>query len=520
MKIHIANPYQSFAMLRLAGPLVNELPRLHEVTTGETIDPSADVNIHVPFHTLVEDREYGNGKHIAVYTHCNPGAEPELIKACQRADLVTAMSFTGRQELLNFGVDPKKIWVIPCAADTFQYRPRRVLIVGTLQPNGRKRESILLDLAFQYDLTPYEFILVGGGWDSLAVKLAGIGVKGEIVQAVEDTRLANLYQTADVLLVTGYLEGGPLPLLEAMASGLKVLSPRFGYASDYLSDTELYDGPAELMRKLHALSAHSIYNHLIAHSWSWRDYAAEYALIIGRLTNTSVDLYPERGMSRYTQLLDIIEREKPHSICEIGTWNGNTAIRMLQAAGKFHESKRLNYQGFDLFEGQTGEQFVRELSKVGQPLDVVRKRIEATGAKVELIAGDTRETLNWNVGFIKDFVFVDGGHSEDTIRNDGGVALQLLELHKNTIIVFDDYYHEGQPDGVGCNKFIDNLELDKYEVTHLPVRTRAEDGRLIGMVQVKGNADLRIPLSTGTPAGNYTVSYTIGNGKDLPEMRK
>lgn len=509
MKLHIVNPYNSFAMRRMYEPLLNELPKLYEVTTSETVDTEADVNIHFPFHTLSEDKDFGNGKHIAVYTHCNPGAGKELFDACQRADMVTAMSFMGRQELLNFGVDPKKIWVIPCAADGFQYRRRRVLVVGYPQPNGRKRESILLDLAFEHDLTPFEFVLAGGGWEPTAAKLAMLGVKGEVVQTIEDETLTKFYQSADVMVVTGYMEGGPLPLLEALACGTKVLSPCFGYAADYLAEDNLYSTPAELMRKLNELSDESVLHHQVIRSWSWQDYVAEYALVLGRMLGISVDLYPERGMIRYTQLLDIIDREKPKQICEIGTWNGNNAVRMLQQAAKYHPMKRLQYQGFDLFDSQTGEDYVRELSKIAPPKSVVERRLLATGANVKLIEGDTYDTLNTNIAFHKDFVFVDGGHSEETIKHDGNTALDLITYNKDVVIVFDDYYHEGRPEGMGCNKFIDSLD-NFYEVTHLPARTLSDDGRLIGMVQVR-RADISLQMQTSTPAGAYTYTRTIEN---------
>lgn len=513
--IHIVNPYGSAAMLRLSGPLIDELPKLYSVTTSAEVE-EADCNIHIPFHTLAGEK-YSSGKHIAVYTHCNPGAERELYTACARADSIVAMSFTGRRELLNFGVDPRKIWVIPCAADGFNYRPQRVLIVGYPQPNGRKRESILLDLAFQYDLSIYEFVLAGGGWEQTASKLASLGVNVKIAQPVDDSVLSGFYQSADVVLMTGYIEGGPLPLLEAMASGTNVLSPRFGYAADYLSDEEIYTDAADLMNKLSALTANGIFNHQIARAWSWNDYAAEYALIMGRLLGESVDLYPERGMSRYAQLLDIVDEIHPRYLCEIGTWNGNRAIQLLQQASKYHPMKQLYYQGFDLFEGQTGEQFTRELSKVGQPLEVVRKRISATGAKLELVQGETFDTLNSRIHLQSELIFVDGGHSEATIENDGRVAMELLDYKKKAVVIFDDYYHEGQPDGIGCNKFIDALDLRKFEVTHLPTRTQASDGRLIGMVQVK-RADIRLQMSEKTHSADYAWVYTAGNPPALREM--
>lgn len=508
MRIHIVNPYRTPAMDRMCYPLDSELKALYDVDTSTTIDPTADVNIHCPYHTLNGDAELGNGKHIAIYTHCNPGAEWELLQASQKADLITAMSFAGRQELLDYGVDPKKIWVVPCAADGFTFRPRKILVVGYIQPNGRKRESLLLDLAWKYDLTPFEFVLIGSNWEELAGKLASLGVKVSVGMALEHAQLMAAYQTADVFLVTGYMEGGPLPLLEAMASGVRVLSPRFGYAADLLEDNSLYDTPEELWdilsREINPLLDH----HRLARAWSWKDYSAEYALLIGRLLGESVDVFPERGMSRYAQLLDIIDEIKPHSVCEIGTWNGNRAIQMLQAMGKYHPSKRLNYQGFDLFaEHMTGELFVRELSKVAQPQAIVEKRIQATGANVEFVAGDTFDTID-NMKRM-DFYFVDGGHSENTIQNDGERVSSYVDEYGG-VAVFDDYYHKNKPDGMGCNKFIDNLDPQHFEITHLPVRTVADDGREIGMVKVCRRINTNVSKDITNISSTVSSSWIFG----------
>jgi predicted O-methyltransferase YrrM len=491
MKLNILSPYESAAMLRLSNPLL-ELSKIYEVALSKEFDPEADVTVHVPWHTLVEDMDYGKGKHVAMYTHCTPGSEPELFKACERADIVTAMSFTGRQELLNYGVDPKKIWVTPSAADGFFYRRRTILVVGFPQPNGRKRESILLDLAWKYDLSAYQFILVGGGWEDTAKKLHTLGVECKTAVTLDDNVLQTFYHSMDVMLVTGYMEGGSLPILEALSSGLRVLSPRFGYAADYLDEQDLYDTPEELIETLDAMTEQGLKYHQIVRAWKWSDYIAEYALIIGRLTGQSVDLYPNMGMSRYGQLLDVMDEIRPRRICEIGTWNGTQAWRMLQTAGKYYPMKRVEYQGFDLFAEQTAEQFNRELSKVAYPLDVVRKRIEAIGAEIELVPGDTLDTINQ----IKpaDFYFVDGGHSEYTISNDGWAVLWKLDDFGG-VAVFDDYYHKGKPDGMGCNLFIDNLP-PAFEAIHLPARTLTEDGREIGMVKVCRNTSTAMKTDT------------------------
>lgn len=492
--VHIVEPYNSLAMHRMSQPLIQEFPAKYKVTTSKEVDHSADVNIHCPWHTMVglESR----GKHIIMYTHCNPPDTAALMDACERADLIVCMTYTGRKELVTLGVDPAKLWVIYSAADNFIFSRKIIGLVGFPQPNGRKRESLLLDLAWKYDLTPFQFVLCGDGWEHTVAQLQSLGVKADALTTTE-ADLQELYQQIDVLLVTGYAEGGPLPILEAMAVGTHVLSPRFGYASDLLDESNYYETPEELMDKLNGLAEKSILNHQLARAWSWFDYAREYDLLISRLLGETPNLYPDFAADRYAQLLDIIDEEKPRGIVEIGTWSGNRALQMIQQAAKYRPVEDIYYQGFDLFETQTGEQFRRELSKHGWSRAVVEKRLKATGAEIELVAGQTDQTLFPSVMFddkqeAPEFYFVDGGHSEKTISNDAGVVLNALCYPLGAVAIFDDYYHSGKPEGMGCNKVIDALDSNIFEVTHLPVKTITKDGREIGMVKVKRNANIHI----------------------------
>lgn len=506
--LHIVMPYESLAMQRMAIPL-ETLVKLYEVTKGKEVDIEADVNIHIPWHTMVGLENKGGGKHIISYTHCNPPDVNLLYDACERADLIMCMSFTGRNELVQLGVDPKKLWVNYCATDGFQFKRKIIGIVGFQQPNGRKRESLLLDLAWQYDLSPFQFIFVGEGWEETIDKLRSVGVAADGIKT-SDAKLQEIYQQIDALLVTGYAEGGPLPLLEAMTVGTPVISPDFGYASDLLD--EHYSTPEDLMKWLDKLAEKSIFHHRLARAWSWADYVKEYALLIGRLTGKSVDLFPEYAMSRYAQLLDVVYQVKPRGIVEIGTWNGNRAIQMIQVAAKHRPIQDVYYQGFDLFEQQTGEQFRRELSKKGHPLAVVQKRLEATGARITLVQGETKNTLSKNIN-LAELYFVDGGHSEKTIESDARTVLKIVEGSDNSVAVFDDYYHENKPEGVGCNKVIDGLDRNEFEVTHLPVITTAGDGRKIGMVKVqRKNANLHIQrwfTSTGSTARDAGTTVSV-----------
>ena len=164
---------------------------------------------------------------------------------------------------------------------------------------------------------------------------------------------------------------------------------------------------------------------------------------------------------RYDKLLQLIDIFQPSSIVEIGTWNGDNAVRMITAAQKY--SNVVGYIGYDLFEDATAEINEKEFNvKYPANYDVVQEKLWDTGAQIALIKGDTNKTLN---PVMADFAFIDGGHSVETIRND------YEKLKHSSVIVFDDYYspdvNGAMPDinQVGCNRIVEALPHAVIETT-------------------------------------------------------
>lgn len=483
--LHIICRYRSASMKRMTEPLYAEdsLPKLYTVTVSDQVDPEADINYHVPWHSMV-NLEPGTSKHIIAYTHCNPSDRGALADACKRADRIVCMTFTGRRELIELGVDPQKLYVIYSGSNNFGFRRRNIGIIGFEQPNGRKRMHLLLDLAWQMsdqDRAAIYWVLVGQGMEELTTMLQNTGMEAIYKDNANDEDLNIIYGRLDALLVTAYAEGGPLPFMEAWKSGIPVFSPPVGFAGDFLDKVHTYTTTESLIKKLHNWMQPGIQNSMLAAALDWSQYAVEHALLIGRLTGTSVEISP--GGDRYAQLLDIIDEIKPQSILEIGVWSGARAVQMIQEAAKFRPIESIDYVGFDLFEQQTGEYNRLEGSKDAWPKSVVERRLKATGAKFELVQGNTRDTLAGFGWRHYDFMFIDGGHSEETIKSDWNNVCTL-----QAVFVFDDYYFGPHPAGMGCNAIIDNLS-NQWIVEHLPVRTKTE-GLEIGMVKVY--ADLSV----------------------------
>ena len=168
-------------------------------------------------------------------------------------------------------------------------------------------------------------------------------------------------------------------------------------------------------------------------------------------------------MSRYNELLTLIDQYKPQSIVEIGVWNGANAIRMIKQALRYQT--KVTYTGYDLFEDATLETDAKEFNVKGHNrAQAVAAYIRAeTGINPTLIKGDTNETIG--AAITADFVFLDGGHSVQTIAHD----YSCVALSK--VVVLDDYYTDG-PDTskYGCNQLVNKLEGVAIMPTKDPVK--------------------------------------------------
>ena len=60
-----------------------------------------------------------------------------------------------------------------------------------------------------------------------------------------------------------------------------------------------------------------------------------------------------KKVARYAELYKLVDKYKPQTICEIGTWKGMRARKMLRHASYFH--KNPHYIGYDLFDDATEE---------------------------------------------------------------------------------------------------------------------------------------------------------------------
>lgn len=185
-------------------------------------------------------------------------------------------------------------------------------------------------------------------------------------------------------------------------------------------------------------------------------------------------------MSRYEQLAAIVDLIKPRSIVEIGTNAGRSAVLMIKQAQKYRNN--VQYVGYDLFEEADAKTDAAELNIKRHPVAAeIQSMIEreCPGVEANLIKGNTRKTLN---PLMADVVFIDGGHSIETIAGD------FENVRHSNVIVLDDYYTPDEtgacPDITlyGCNSLVESLP----SAVLLPMKNKVKTGGWTQMVMIIG----------------------------------
>jgi glycosyltransferase involved in cell wall biosynthesis len=161
----------------------------------------------------------------------SPRLVPRVLAAATR--IVAVSDFTRRELVELLRVPDEKIRVVPNGVDDAFSREGPaaggdyVLAVGTLEP--RKNLQRLVEAARRSDV---ELRVVGArGWGGVEVGGHGVRWLGE----VSDAELARLYRGALCVAYPSSYEGFGIPVLEAMACGVPVVTTR-GTAMEEVAD--------------------------------------------------------------------------------------------------------------------------------------------------------------------------------------------------------------------------------------------------------------------------------------------
>ncbi len=179
------------------------------------------------------------------------------------------------------------------------------------------------------------------------------------------------------------------------------------------------------------------------------------------------------------EFLKIVEKIKPKNFLEIGVYTGVNARNICEYLFQIYNDD-FKYFGLDLFEDYNFENeneiapftVRKNKQKFSNPLKhiyyniikkeqlnsekSVKKFLEKFEKNITLIKGDTKNTLKDIDLSIFDMVYVDGGHSFDTVYFELNHLLENTK--KNCYILCDDYGHK---EAKGVKTAVDKIVKEK-----------------------------------------------------------
>src|SRR6056300_1237819 len=119
-----------------------------------------------------------------------------------------------------------------------------------------------------------------------------------------------------------------------------------------------------------------------------------------------------------TSFYKIFDHYKPNTICEIGTHDAKSAVQFVDYCLKYNPN--LLYVGYDIFDDVKNDQafHIKEINGKGAgnyntaTNNLLHRKTKKNNFKFKLFKGYTQDTLTKSV---YDFVYIDGGHSYETV---------------------------------------------------------------------------------------------------------
>lgn len=211
-QVHIVLADRGWILERCA---IEIAKRFSYISLSNVPDGNARINYYINYSAFQNKTP---GIDIAFFTHIEEDqtAADRFFNTAHQVDHRICMADRYANLLREQNLEPVNV-IVP-GVDQERFKPCLCVgVVGRTYHTGRKGESLVQALIDE----PYiEWKFTGSGWPGPALHPS-------------EAEMPDFYHSLDVLLVPSRIEGGPMPVLEALASGINVVAPDVGFVSDY-----------------------------------------------------------------------------------------------------------------------------------------------------------------------------------------------------------------------------------------------------------------------------------------------
>lgn len=246
----------------------------------------------------INPSKYKN-KSIVLFPHAEAeiGSIEKQVETLNKAFAVYFFCSKDAQNLVNNGLESKKVRLAYCAVDVdcvpsplIERKEKTIVLASKF--GWRKGLSILPEIV---ELMPdWQFVALGREWENF---LNESGLRHlpnfNYIQMNKSTR-NHFFSESKIFLSLSELEGGPVPLIEAIAAGAIPVATKTGFATDFISDSvngyliEINPTPQVVVEAI--LKAESIPNSFANSTVSHLTWDRITTMTIIDKTNISVDI--------------------------------------------------------------------------------------------------------------------------------------------------------------------------------------------------------------------------------------
>lgn len=235
MLINVVTVTSGWILQKIAERIVNvgNLTE-HIFELSNVAKQNVDCNFYVDVQNTYKNKS--NTIDIGMFTHLHEDSIIDIQPHYLTLDYIIHMSYRYMNKFIDSYPKEKMLVLYPAEVkDMFQqYKP----LLGIFQRGQYigKGFNFMLDLAEKDIIKKFRFKFVGSGWDQVIDKFNKNGIETYYIKNEDYIKYPEEILNIDYLLIPSLWEGGPMSVLEALASGKPIISSKVGFTEEFPID--------------------------------------------------------------------------------------------------------------------------------------------------------------------------------------------------------------------------------------------------------------------------------------------